>query len=237
MKLLYKTEELYVGELGYVSRKDKDNIKIDPSKVNNRFIIFRHVSLKLDTDRRYELHQNFINYGIDIITGKKYLLWSGNEYTALVKCCLSGYAICKYFPIEQVLTKPKENISGREIHKLYVSLNKPKEENNSKDNDKVTDNILNLILETNKKVQEMELSDEDKENITLELEILGEEYVNKMIELRENKNILMVDNEYSIQMEFIKRLVEIENQIEDKEIREVGSLKRELKLFKKNLSE
>ena len=218
MKLLYKTEELYVGELGYVSRKDKNNIKIDPSKVNNRFIIFKHVSLKLDTDRRYEFHQNFINYGIDIVTGKKYLLWSGNEYTALVKCCLSGYAICKYFPIEQVLTKPKE-------------------ENNSKDNDKVTDNILNLILETNKKVQEMELSDEDKENITLELEILGEEYVNKMIELRENKNILMVDNEYSIQMEFIKRLVEIENQIEDKEIKEIGSLKRELRLFKKNLGE
>ena len=58
-----------------------------------------------------------------------------------------------------------------------------------------------------------------------------------MIELRENKNILMVDNEYSIQMEFIKRLVEIENQIEDKEIKEIGSLKRELRLFKKNLGE
>ena len=127
----------------------------------------------------------------------------------------------------------KKEVKDEEIE----NNNKPKEENNSKDNDKVTDNILNLILETNKKVQEMELSDEDKENITLELEILGEEYVNKMIELRENKNILMVDNEYSIQMEFIKRLVEIENQIEDKEIKEIGSLKRELRLFKKNLGE
>ena len=237
MKLLYKTKELYVGLLGYVSMKDEDKITADPDKVSNKYIIFERVSQKLDIDRRYELRQDFINYGIDIITGKKYLLLNGNEYTALLKCSLFGYVICKYFPIEQVLTKQKETISGKGIRKLCVSLNKTKEENDSKNYDKITDNILNLILETNKKVQEMKLSDEDKENITKELVVLGEEYVNKMIELRESKDILMVGSEYSIQMEIIKRLVEIENQIEDKDMREIGSLKRELKIFKKNLDE
>ena len=44
-------------------------------------------------------------------------------------------------------------------------------------------------------------------------------------------------SEYGIQMEIIKSLVEIESQIEDKNMREIGSLKRELKIFKKNFDE
>lgn len=237
MKLLYKTKELYVGLLGYVSKEDEDKITANPDEVSNKYIIFERVSQKLDNDRRYELRQDFINYGIDIITGKKYLLWNGNGTFALFKCSLSGYAICKYFPIEQVLTKPKENISGKELRELYASLNKPKEEHDSDRDEKVTDNILNLILETNKKVQKMELSDGDKESIIRKLVALGEEYVNKMIEIRESKDMLMMGSEYSIQMEIIKRLVEIESQIEDKNMREIGSLKRELKIFKRNLDE
>lgn len=134
--------------------------------MSNKYIIFERVSQKLDADRRYELRQDFINYGIDIITGKKYLLWNGNGTTVLFKCSLSGYAICKYFPIEQVFTKPKE-------------------EHDSDMDGKVTDNILNLILETNKKVQEMKLCDGDKESIIRKIVALGEEYVNKMIGIRE----------------------------------------------------
>lgn len=44
-------------------------------------------------------------------------------------------------------------------------------------------------------------------------------------------------SEYGIQMEIIKSLVEIESQIEDKNMREIESLKRELKIFKKDLDE
>lgn len=136
----------------------------------------------------------------------------------MFKCSLSGYAICKYFPIEQVFTKPKEG-------------------HDSDMDGKVTDNILNLILETNKKVQEMKLCDGDKESIIRKIVVLGEEYVNKMIGIRESKDMLIMGSEYGIQMEIIKSLVEIESQIEDKNMREIGSLKRELKIFKKDLDE
>ena len=50
-------------------------------------------------------------------------------------------------------------------------------------------------------------------------------------------DMLIMGSEYGIQMEIIKSLVEIESQIEDKNMREIGSLKRELKIFKKNLDE
>lgn len=50
-------------------------------------------------------------------------------------------------------------------------------------------------------------------------------------------DMLIMGSEYGIQMEIIKSLVEIESQIEDKNMREIGSLKRELKIFKKDLDE
>lgn len=50
-------------------------------------------------------------------------------------------------------------------------------------------------------------------------------------------DMLIMGSEYGIQMEIIKSLVEIESQIEDKNMREIGSLKRELKIFKKNFDE
>lgn len=49
--------------------------------------------------------------------------------------------------------------------------------------------------------------------------------------------MLIMGSEYGIQMEIIKSLVEIESQIEDKNMREIESLKRELKIFKKDLDE
>ena len=87
------------------------------------------------------------------------------------------------------------------------------------------------------KVIGMKLCDGDKESIIRKIVALGEEYVNKMIGIRESKDMLMMGSEYGIQMEIIKSLVEIESQIEDKNMREIGSLKRELKIFKKDLDE
>lgn len=83
----------------------------------------------------------------------------------------------------------------------------------------------------------MKLCDGDKESIIRKIVALGEEYVNKMIGIRESKDMLIMGSEYGIQMENIKSLVEIESQIEDKNMREIGSLKRELKIFKKDLDE
>lgn len=87
------------------------------------------------------------------------------------------------------------------------------------------------------KVIGMKLCDGDKESIIRKIVALGEEYVNKMIGIRESKDMLIMGSEYGIQMEIIKSLVEIESQIEDKNMREIGSLKRELKIFKKDLDE
>ena len=235
----YNIDNLYVGMLGSVSigenEKGLDCLNIDSSKVNKPFIIFIKDKEKIKDYHDYGFQKEMF-LGIDVITKKKYLLWENNNYKVLHVNSLSGYAIFKYFPIEQFIQENKRKISKSEIFALYDKLNNRKQDDEKETNrEEVKDNILNLIIETNNRVKKMELDEDMKEKITEQLSELGEYYVNRMSEVSNSSELSLDSSEYLIQLECVKRLVEIESEIEDKDLVRQSNLKRQLVAFKKNL--
>ena len=235
----YNIDNLYVGILGSVSigenEKGLDCLNIDSSKVNKPFIIFIKDKEKIKDYHDYGFQKEMF-LGIDVITKKKYLLWENNNYKVLRVNSLSGYAIFKYFPIEQFIQENKRKISKSEIFALYDKLNNRKQDDDKETNrEEVKDNILNLIIETNNRVKKMELDEDMKEKITERLSELGEYYVNRMSEVSNSSELSLDSSEYLIQLECVKRLVEIESEIEDKNLVRQSNLKRQLVAFKKNL--
>lgn len=235
----YNIDNLYVGMLGSVSigenEKGLDCLNIDSSKVNKPFIIFIKDKEKIKDYHDYGFQKEMF-LGIDVITKKKYLLWENNNYKVLHVNSLSGYAIFKYFPIEQFIQENKRKISKSEIFALYDKLNNRKQDDEKETNrEEVKDNILNLIIETNNRVKKMELDEDTKKKITEQLSELGEYYVNRMSEISNSSGLSLDNSEYLIQLECVKRLVEIESEIEDKDLVRQSNLKRQLVAFKKNL--
>ena len=235
----YNIDNLYVGILGSVSIGENENgldcLNIDSSKVNKPFIIFIKDKEKIKDYHDYGFQKEMF-LGIDVITKKKYLLWENNNYKVLHANSLSGYAIFKHFPIEQFIQENKRKISKSEIFALYDKLNNRKQDDEKEKNrEEVKDNILNLIIETNNRVKKMELDEDTKKKITEQLSELGEYYVNRMSEVSNSSELSLDSSEYLIQLECVKRLVEIESEIEDKDLVRQSNLKRQLVAFKKNL--
>lgn len=235
----YNIDNLNVGILGNVSigKNDKglDCLNIDSSKVNRPFIIFMKGKEKIKDYYDYDFQKEMF-LGIDVITEKKYLLWKSNNYKIMYANSLGGYAIFKHFPIEQFLQGNKRKISKSEILALYEKLNNMKQDDEKETNrEEVKDNILNLIIETNNRVKKMELDEDTKKKITEQLSELGEYYVNRMSEISNSSGLSLDNSEYLIQLECVKRLVEIESEIEDRDLVRQSNLKRQLVAFKKNL--
>ena len=79
----------------------------------------------------------------------------------------------------------------------------------------ITDSILQIILETSKKVKEAYIGENLKQQLLSDLESLGEYYINEIINKMnfESGINLNIDDEYTIKIEVMKRLVEIEEYI------------------------
>lgn len=159
---------------------------------------------------------------------------------------LNKIVIGKVIPIEQFMDDYKKKISKREIVELYQKLNKIEDKNKkneeevkdeSKETEEVKDNILRLILKTNDKVKLMDIDDDSKKMIIDRLSELGEYYVRRMLEVNNSSGLTLNNSEYDIQLECIKRLVEIENEIESENLEIKNNLTRQLTDFKNNLSE
>ena len=101
----------------------------------------------------------------------------------------------------------------------------------------ITDNILNLILKTNEKIKNMPIAADIKSQIVNELSDLGQYYVSRMIEIKkaESDTLTLENTEYMVQLECIKKLVDIEGRIDLKSLAEIHTLSKELETFKHNL--
>lgn len=231
----YNVDNLYVGVLGSVSKtkneKGNDCLHIGKDKVNKPFIIFMKGKEEVRYYYNYD-NQREMFLGIDVITKKKYLFWENNNYKVLHANSLGGYVIFKYYPIEQFIQGNKSKISKSEILALYEKLNNKKQDD---ERGEIEDNILNLIIKTNNRVKKMELDEDTKKKITGQLSELGEYYVNRMSEVSKSSGLSLDSSEYCIQLECVKRLVEIESEIEDKNLVRQSNLKRQLIAFKKKL--
>lgn len=226
----YKVDNLYVGLLGYVTKKEKDTISITTDDKDKRFIIYQKVEFE---------YGDYVAQ--DIFTKKKYFFWNGNKYELdTIFRAVDNYAIYKSLTIDQFLTIPKEYVSKTELLAIYNKLNNPQkeieEEVNKTEQVQITDSILKTILETNDLVKKTLLDENLRNEIIQELEDLGKYYVDEILKLNDFNSGLILNNEYSIRMEVIKRLVEIENRIKNFNCDKKYSLIKQYNQFQSNLN-
>jgi len=224
-KKKYEMKELYVGILGYVTYKD-DSYQITQV---NEIIIFERKRLS-DYDSDY--------YAENIFTNKPYFFFHGNTYyyNTLDKA-INNYAVHEYYPLETYLTEPKKIITEQELLNIYKEIkkifkNSEIEENNSDSEEKITDDILKLILKTNELAQKSKISPDRKNEIIEELDELGKQYINEMIQFTApENNSLILEDEYNIKMNYIRKLVDLETKIKDPRNIKTYSLKKEYNQF------
>lgn len=224
----YKTENLYVGLLGYVYSSNNENKRNIESI--EKFIIYQ---------KEYFEFRDYI--AKDIFTNKEYFFFSGNRRPShTIERAIGGHAILRSFPIETIIENCGKYIKKNELIELLNNLNnQPSEKENKieEPTEKVTDIILKTILETNELVKIAEIDESLKKSIVSELENLGEYYINALTNLHNKENNDPFENEYSIRMKCMKALVEIEEKFKNPNAIKSYSLKKQLNQFKKDLNQ
>lgn len=222
----YLSENLYVGLLGFVKKEGK-TLTIDANE--KRFIIFKRVKC------------TYWDFGAeDIFTGKKYFFWSGNTYNSdTMYRSVGGYAVYMSYPIEKFLSQPKRHVSKNELLYLYNQINTPKLPSKEKNSEEIniTDSILKTILETSTLVKKSLLSDNEKEMMIDRLDGLARYYIDEINKVNSNDNSnLSFDDEYSVRMEVIKELAQIELKLQDKGLIKRRRLALEYNQFRRELN-
>ena len=226
----YKMKDLYLGTLGYVTKSGSVyNIK----KRGDEILFFKMG--KTDDDD---------NIAINVFTGQKYFFFHGiQDLEDTIGKVINGYAIFNYVPLELCFGNQKI-ITEKELLKCYDDLmvlvlnecqkqEKAKGQNEAKE--PITDSILQTILKTNELVKNSLIDEELKLEIVQELEELGEYYVNVMMNVDSGAEVLSLTSEYSIRMECMRKLTEIEDKFRNPEVVKRHTLKRQFQQFQKEL--
>ena len=223
LPIFYKTDNLYIGLLGYVTKKER-GITITSDDEDRKFIIYRKVKF------------DYFDYvAQDIFTKKKYFFWRGNKYDRdTIFRAVNNYAIHKSFPIEQFLDVPRKYVSKGKLLEVYTGLNTKKLEESQKNDVTINDNLLKTILETGEKLNAIMMDESLKDGFRSELDKLAQYYVRKMTELSSN-GLNLDNNEYSIRMEVIRHLAGIDMRMNDPDIERNYKLKRDYQAFKQQL--
>lgn len=124
----------------------------------------------------------------------------------------------------------KELLQGRKNNK--------KEENEKQSKVELKDKVLNLLEKTLNEIESMNISIEVKKEAIQKIKDLGQEYVTKMTRFRTLKNssqiILTLDSEYSIQYEYIQKIVNLKADLEETQEKSAEEdLKKQLDMFQK----
>ncbi|MBQ8681810.1 MAG: hypothetical protein IJ509_02760 [Bacilli bacterium] len=237
---IYKVQDLYVGRLGFVTKTHKETSDTYHVKEIEQFIIFKKEQLNL-TD--YQARDIFSNRTY-------YFFWGNNFIDDTIDKAVNGIAIANYLPLDQFLEIPKKYITKKELMDIHKEVNSvftqkdiSKEEKKEKNppTEPITDAILTTILKTSDLVKTTEMDKKFKETVIKELEELGRYYVEVSIKLAQTNNpdeliSLGVENEYSLRMNCMKRLVEIEEKIKNPTMAKVRSLRNQYNQFQKNLN-
>ena len=245
----YKVKDLYIGTLGYVTLMENKPKYITASNPHpgpkleiekrNMFIIYKKTKI------------NYVNYiAIEILTKKIYYFFDGHYLDdELIYKTVDDFAIWASLPLTSI--KKQEKITKKELVELQEKLNELSikgipiseviEDKNEIEEDEsfeepITDSILQMIIETSKKVKASFIDDSLKESVLKQLEELGEYYISEVINKITNNDpdlTLEVENEYTIKMNVMKRLVEIEEFYQNPNNKKVHSLNKQLSQFKK----
>lgn len=102
----------------------------------------------------------------------------------------------------------------------------------------VKDRVLKLVIETKDNVEKLNIDCENKKKAIEKLEYLSQEYFDKMKEFKNNcilSNLtLTLESEYTIQYEYIKKIIDIESEFKSLEtnIAEMDELENQLNKVK-----
>jgi hypothetical protein len=224
-------KDLYVGILGYVYNNDRINSLCIISK--SLLIIFKRKNMLIKG------HESKEYIAENVFTKQTYYFWRGNndEYDT-IRRAVNSYAVYKYFPLEIFLKVPKMTLTKNELLQLYNGLvlaNRRKEEKDI-ESEPITDDILQMILKSVEIVKEADINENSKNELLQKLEKLAEDYVKDMVQLEENKSFLSLENEYTIRMKYIRKLVDTETDLEELKNSKKHILTRELTRFKNNIN-
>lgn len=230
----YKVKNLYIAQLGYVTRTPDDGRQINSV---DDWIIIQKKKFYEPGSYSDAIYGDYI--GQNIFTKQEYFFWAGNSnYYDTIYKVVNGYAIYRTVPLGQILTSPEDTLTKEELLGIFYQLNKKESPKKEKPTEEVTDNILKTILETNELVKQTDIDEELKLRITKELEELGENYVKEMIRVTEkNNDNLTLESEHSVRMATIKRLVEIEAKIKNPNHAKTYSLRKQYNQFQKDLKD
>lgn len=229
----YKTENLYVGLLGIVSEIEDDKIKITSI---DKYIIFTKESFSPSFNIYTHTYDKIAK---DIFTNKEYFFFNNNFHPErTIAQAIGGCAILNSFPIENYFDYPKNKVSKKELLVILNNLNSPFKEVEKKEEpvEPITDSILKTILETSDLVNVSNIDEELKQSLIKELESLAENYIIDIENFNSKDEINPFESEYKIRMIYIKKLVELEQKVNDPKTIKVYSLKKQFNQFKKEIN-
>ena len=223
----FLVKDLYVTYPGVVSlnRSKEDTISFNQDNDDLEPIIV------IKTGNRYVRN---------VLNGRKYGIYSKFLYDEVFECFLNQYMVGRLEPLELAINdKLKTTITREEIiGLLYPESNTNKDDDEEKDEtleEKIKDHVLQEILRVSNTLEEMIISDLEKEKIRNELKQLGSYYVNGLIELKSKKGeiTLSFKNELDLKNECMRLLTEIEEQV-PVDTHE-SSLRKQLTLFESKI--
>lgn len=222
----YKVKDLYIGVLGYVTKTKNGDLKIERQDI---IIIYQKKKLADTSDY----------YAKEVFTNQKYFFFEGNHLNYLtIDKAINSLAIFSSLPLSIQIFK--DTITKNKLRKIYDEIQqeiKPQNKEKEETTLPVTDSILQMILDTSKKVKNAEIDEFLKEKTLKDLEELSEYYVNEIInKMITTETELTIENEYTVKMNSIKRLVEIEQSYQNPENIKKYNLKRQLIQVKKELN-
>lgn len=225
----YEVSNLYIGSLGYVTQGTYGNLKIE---CKNEIIIYKK--------EKVDCWGNFC--AKEIFTNQKFYFFKGNKFDSdTIDKAINGFAIYSSSPLSMLIQKKR--VTKKQLKEIYSEINKEINQNDQEKEEEstssITDNILQMILETSKKVKNAEIDECLKAKTLADLEELSEYYVteiiNKITSSEKSCPKITVENEYTIKMNTIRRLVEIEGNYQNPEQAKKYSLKRQLQQVKKEI--
>ena len=204
-----ETKNLYVGQLGQI-KITKGNAYSRTLEEQKDYIIF-----KIET---YD-EKN----GIDIFTGKKYLIWSRVNFDYV--CDLVGYkSIGQYEGIEKHMSNISRDISLDELRNIYYEINKNSEEKNYP-----KDLVLKCIYETFLLLNKKNIDANVKNQYIEELKQMASDYIKELTILsnrNQESNVAVSDKD--LRTKYLNKIISFEDRIDHLAEINTSDLKQDL---------
>lgn len=150
----------------------------------------------------------------------EWLVDEKNKIMVSKKLLFAGMGMCYPFGSTSESSNIKHYLNNHFAKELLQGIKTNKTDENAKQSKvESKDKVLSLLEKTLNEIESMNISIEAKKEVIQKLKDLGQEYVMKMTKFRTLQNssqiILTLDSEYSIQYEYIQKIVNLKADLEE----------------------